>query len=157
MLSGNPNTFAIWCDAVDSWSTAGFKNGCFGYFIGGKLIWSNRSTLGVDLNRLSKLHCMSNAVEDIDLFNRSASDAYNELCQRAFPPADSDAESSDFTHFVSIESLSDDEHNVFLVECAAQAKLIYGFDQDPSSIYEVALRRGEFQETARAIIEKFGA
>jgi hypothetical protein len=100
---------------------------------------------------------MNNAVEDIDLFIRSTIDAYIELCKRAFPPMDSDAESSDFTHFVSAESLSDDEHNVFLVELAEQAKLIYGFDQDSSSIYEVVLRRGEFQEAVRAAIEKFGA
>jgi Immunity protein 42 len=137
MLSGNPDTFAIGCDAVDSWSTAGFKNGCFGYSIGGKLIWSSRSTLGVDLHRLSKLHCVNNAVEDMDLFNRLVNSAYHELCKRAFPPMDSDAQNNDFIHFVSVESLSDDEHNVFLVECAAQAKLIYGFNQDPSSIYEV--------------------
>lgn len=157
MLSGNPGTFAIWCDAVDSWSTAGFKNGCFGYFIGDKLIWSIRSTLGVDLHRLSKLHCLSNAVEDVDLFNSSVDSAYYELCKRAFPPMDSEVESNDFTHLASVESLLDDGHNVFLVECAAQAKLIYGFNQDPSSIYEVALVRGEFQEVVREAIQKFGA
>jgi hypothetical protein len=134
MLSGNPDTFAIWCDPVDSWSTFGLKNGCFGYFIGGKLIWSNRSTLEVDLHKLSKLHCMSNPVEDCHLFNCSAKVAYHELYKRAFPSMDSDGASNDFTHFVSVESLSDDEHNVFLVECEAKAKMIYGFNEDSSSI-----------------------
>jgi hypothetical protein len=157
MLSGNPDTFAIWCDAVDSWSTAGFKNGCFGYFIGGKLIWSNRSTLGVDLHGLSMLHCMKNAVEDIDLFNLPVGVAYQELCKRAFPSTDSSVENSDFSYFVSVESLSDDGHNVFLIECETHAKLIYGFNNDPESLCEITLRRGEFQEVAREAVAKFGA
>ncbi|MCP2087419.1 UNVERIFIED_ORG: hypothetical protein J2Y81_003436 [Paraburkholderia sediminicola] len=152
MLFGNPDTFAIWCDAVDAWSTPGFQNGCFGYFIGGKLIWSRRSTLGVDLRRLSKLHCMSNAVEDVRLFNCPISAAYDDLCERAFPSIDSDVASNDVTHLVSVESLSDDEHNVFLIECGAQAKLIYGFNGDSSSVHEVALVRGEFQSVVHDLL-----
>jgi hypothetical protein len=88
---------------------------------------------------------MSNSVEDDRLFNLPISDAYQELCSRAFPSMDSDAEHNDFTHLVSAESLSDEGCYVFLVESLGQAKLIYGFNQDPSSIGEVVLKRGEFQ------------
>ncbi|WP_231337523.1 Imm42 family immunity protein [Paraburkholderia sprentiae] len=141
MLSGNPDTFAIWCDAVDPWSTPDFANGCFGYFMGGGLIWSGRSTLGVDLSMLSRLHCMKNSVEDADLFHRSQQDAYRELCARAFPSMDSDAADSDFNHLVSAESLSDDGNYVFLIEYAGLAKLIYGFQENSSEIGEVILAR----------------
>lgn len=154
MLTGNPDTFAIWCDAVDSWSTARFANGCLGYFIGGKLVWSSRSTLGVDLHMLSNLHCMRNASEDLFLFDQSPSDAYQELCTRAFPSVDSDVDRNDFTHLVSAESLSDDGHYFFLIEGAGGAKLIYGFKDDLSSIYEVVLALGEFQSTVRNAVEK---
>ena len=57
MLVGNPDSFAIWCDSVESWSNATFKNGCFGFFIGGRLIWSLRSTLGVDFSLLVSSPC----------------------------------------------------------------------------------------------------
>jgi hypothetical protein len=154
MLSGNPDTFAIWCDAVDQWSTPGFANGCVGYFMGGVLIWSSRSTLGVDLSMLSRLHCMKNSVEDADLFHRSPQDAYRELCTRAFPSMDSNAESNDFNHFVSSESLSDDENYVFLIEYAQLAKLVYGFKENSNEIGEVILARGEFQSVVRDILKK---
>lgn len=154
MLTGNPDRFGIWCDAVDSWSTARFANGCLGYFIGGKLVWSSRSTLGVDLHMLANLHCMKNASEDLSLFDRSPSDAYRELCRRTFPSVDSNAEQSDFTHLVSAESLSDDGHYFFLVEGNGKAKLIYGFKDDLNSVYEVVLALGEFQSTVRDAIAK---
>ncbi|HHY6927008.1 Imm42 family immunity protein [Burkholderia ambifaria] len=152
MLSGNPHTFAIWCDAVDSWSTSAFANGCLGYFMGGRLVWSGNSTLGVDLSMLARLYCMKNSVEDVDLFHRSPADAYRELCARAFPSLDSDAESNDFTHLVSAESLSDEGNYVFLIECAESAKLIYGFKEDENSIGEIVLGCGEFQSVIRDVL-----
>jgi len=155
MLSGNPDTFAIWCDSVDSWSSGRFKNGCFGYIIGGKLIWSTRSTLTVDLEMLSRLHCMSHAVEDDNLFRLPVTEAYIELCSRAFPAVDSDVESIDFTHLVSAESLSDDGYYVFLVESAGQAKLIYGFKENYDNIIEILLSYGEFQGVVNTALQKF--
>ncbi|NML97402.1 hypothetical protein HHL24_05480 [Paraburkholderia sp. RP-4-7] len=154
MLSGNPDSFAIWCDAVDLWSTPDFANGCLGYFMGGELIWSNRSTLGVDLSMLARLYCMKNSVEDADLFHRPPSDAYRELCERAFPSMDSAAESSDFTHLVSAESLSDEGHYVFLIEDEKMAKLIYGFKENSREIGEVVLACGEFQSVVRDALAK---
>jgi hypothetical protein len=154
MLSGNPDTFAIWCDAVDPWSTPAFANGCFGYFMGGRLIWSSRSTLGVDLSMLSRLHCMKNSVEDAHLFHFPPQDAYRELCKRAFPSMDSNAKVSDFNHLVSAESLSDDGNYFFLVEYAELAKLIYGFKENASEIVEVIFARGEFQSAVREAIKK---
>lgn len=131
-----------------------FKNGCLGFLIGGKLIWSDRSTLGVDLHRLSLLHCMSNAVEDVTLFNLAPIDAYRTLCERAFPSIDSEAETNDFSHLVSAESLSDEGHYVFLVEGSGQAKLIYGFKDEPQSAYEVVVGLGEFQSVVRDVLGK---
>jgi hypothetical protein len=154
MLTGNPDTFAIWCDKVDSWSTDSFANGCFGYFVSGKLVWSLQSTLGVDLHRLGSLHAMNHQVEDEHLFNVSAEEAYEHLCEMAFPALESDAATSDFTHLVSAESLSDEGHYIFLVEYGSEAKLIAGFKNDKSSIRSVSLRRGEFQQVVRESIEK---
>ncbi|WP_084170166.1 immunity 42 family protein [Paraburkholderia ferrariae] len=155
MLSGNPNTFAIWCDPVDAWSTEKFQNGCFGYFIGGELIWSMRSTLGVDLSMLAKLHCMRSDVEDVRLFNLPSKDAYCELCRRAFPATDSDAETSDFTHLVSAESLSDDSRYVFLIECGDKAKLIYGTGYDATTMGDITIPRGEFQSVVKIAEQRF--
>lgn len=154
MLSGNPDTFAIWYDAVDSWSTSDFANGCFGYFMGGSLIWSDQSTLGVDLSMLSRLHCMKNSVEDADLFHLSSQDAYRELCARAFPSTDSDAKWSDLNHLVSAESLSDDGNYIFLIECNDLAKIIYGFKEDSRKIGEIILAHGEFQSVVRDALKK---
>jgi len=157
MLSGNPDKFAIWFDSVDSWSTDNFRNGCLGYFIAGELIWSLRSTLGVDLHGLSLLRCMNHAVEDKELFNSPPEIAYERLRERAFPSLDSDAEASDFAHVVSAESLSDEGHYLFLVEAGEQAKLIVGFKDDIGSVRQVILKHGEFQEVVRDAIRKFGA
>lgn len=154
MLSGNPHTFAIWCDAVESWSTPAFANGCLGYFMGGRLVWSSNSTLGVDLSMLSRLHCMRNAVEDADLFHLSSQDAYRELCNRAFPSLDSDAENNDFKHLVSAESLSDEGNYIFLVEYAESAKLVYGLKEDSRGADQVVLARGEFQSVVRDVLAK---
>ncbi|MFL9865183.1 immunity 42 family protein [Paraburkholderia fungorum] len=154
MLIGNPDSFAIWCDAVDSWSTDRFKNGCFAYFVGGELLWSLKSTLAVDLNLLSGLNCMKHSVEDVRLFNLPTSSAYAELVARAFPPMDSDAADSDYRHLVSIGSLLDDDNNVFLVESGEQAKLIFGSRSEISTSREVVLTRGEFQSVVRGAIAK---
>lgn len=155
MLSGNPESFAIWCDAVESWSDENFQNGCFGYFIGGNLIYSSRSTLGVDLEKLSTSYCMTHAIEDDRLFNLPLNESYAELCERAFPSMDSDAKESDFRHLVSAWSLLDDGHNVFIVESGEHAKLIYGNDNDDSIRAAVTLRRGEFQAVAEKALKEF--
>lgn len=152
MLVGNPDTFAIWCDPVESWSTEQFKNGCFAYFLGGKLIWSLRSTLGVDMHALSTLCFMNNNVRDDKLFKMTATDAYSELCARAFPSMDSDVQENDWTHLVSVESLSDEGHNVFLVESGEGAKLLYGRGDDLRTVREVSLKRGEFQEVVNEVM-----
>jgi hypothetical protein len=155
MLFGNPDTFAIWFDSVESWSTDSFKNGCFGCFIAGELIWSLRSTIGVDLHGLSLLHAIDHSVENEEIFNLPPDLAYRRLCTLAFPSLDSDAEVSDFTHLVSPESLSDEGHYLFLVELGEQAKLIVGVHEDISSVRQVILNRGEFQEVVRNAIGKF--
>ncbi|WJF91535.1 immunity 42 family protein [Paraburkholderia bonniea] len=145
MLIGNPDAFAIWCDAVDSWSTNDFKNGCFAYFIGGEIILSLNATLNVDLNLLSALFCIKETVDDERIFQLNASSAYTELIEQAFPATNSDAEFSDFKHLVSVGSLLDDGHLVFLIESGEQAKMIYGRGDDLSTIREIALGLGEFQ------------
>lgn len=145
MLYGNPDAFAIWCDPVESWSTDHFKNGCFAYFLERELLWSLQSTLGVDLHALTGLYCIGNSVEDDRLFHMLTRETYVELCARAFPSMDSGAEHSDYTHLVSVGSLLDEGHNVFLVESGDTAKLIYGFNDDLSSVREITLKRGEFQ------------
>ncbi len=155
MLSGNPDTFAIWCDSVDFWSTDEFKNGCLGYIIAGDLVWTTRSTLGVDLHMLAGLHCMTHAVEDARIFYLETDKAYSELCERAFPSSSSDASSNDFRNLVSAESLSDDGHYIFLVEYGNQARLIYGLKGDSSGAKDVVLERGEFQVVLNQAIEKY--
>ncbi|MET3823712.1 hypothetical protein ACVK00_005311 [Burkholderia sp. PvR073] len=155
MLSGNPDAFAIWFDSVESWSSDSFNNGCFGCFIAGELIWSLRSTLGVDIRSLSLLHSMNHPVESEEMFNLPSNSAYGRLCELAFPSLDSEAEVSDFTHLVSPESLSDEGYYLFLVELGGQAKLIAGVKDDLSSVRQVILKRGEFQEVVRGAIEMF--
>ncbi|MGK8208891.1 immunity 42 family protein [Burkholderia cenocepacia] len=157
VLVGNPNMFAIWFDFVESWSTERFKNGCFSYFIGGNLIWSLNSTLGVDINLLSSVNCLDNDVEDDELFNLPALTSYAKLVERAFPGVDSDAEYSDYKHLVSVGSLLDDGFRVFLVESGDRAKLIWGDRGDASIVHEFILNRGEFQNVVRAAISQFGA
>lgn len=154
MLVGNPETFAIWCDSVDSWSTDRFKNGCFSYFIGGELLWSLDSTLGVDLNLLSGVNCITADVVDERLFNLPASDTYIELVGKAFPEMDSDAEDSDYKHLVSVGSLLDAGYNVFLVEFKEQAKLIWSKRNAMPAVREITLKRGEFQSVVRDILGK---
>ncbi len=155
MLSGKPEAFGIWCDSVDSWSTDRFKNGCLAYFIGGRLIWSLKSTLDVDWHMLTRLHCFNNDVENERVFDLPTKDAFSELCARAFPPMDGGAEHSDFTHLVSTESLSDDGHYFFLVESGNRAKLIYGLGDDLSSVFEVILMRGEFQSVVLDAVNRW--
>lgn len=152
MLIGNPDIFAIWCDPVASWSTERFKNGCFAYFLGGELTCSLRSTLGVDMHALSTLYCMENDVSDDKLFNLAATDAYAEIYASAFPSMDSDVQGNNWTHLVSVESLSDDGYNIFLVESGEEAKLLYGRGNDLLSVREVMLKRGEFQAIANEAI-----
>jgi hypothetical protein len=154
MLSGNPDTFAIWCDAVESWSTDRFKNGCFAYFIGGEILCSLNSTLGVDLNLLSAMDGLKSSLEDADLFDLPAKDAYAELVVSAFPSMDSDAKESDYRHLVSIGSLLDDGHQVFLVESGENAKLIFGRRMEPSVVHELVIPRGEFQSAVRDALAK---
>ncbi|WP_246831212.1 Imm42 family immunity protein [Pandoraea sp. SD6-2] len=146
----------MWFDQVDSWSNERFKNGCFGYFLGGEFVFSMKSTLGVDFYRLKSMYSMGNSVEDEELFKLPDQVAYKNLCSRSFPPLDSDAENSDFRYLVSAESLSDDGWYVFLVEFGTQAKLIFGFENDPNSVGQVVLERGEFQRVVAESIEKSG-
>ncbi|MDS0793016.1 immunity 42 family protein [Burkholderia pseudomultivorans] len=157
MLFGNPDVFAIWCDSVELWSTDHFKNGCFSYFIGGNLIWSLNSTIGVDINLLSSVNCMDGDVEDDELFNLPALTSYAKLVERAFPGMDSDAEYSDYKHLVSVGSLLDDGFRVFLVESGDRAKLIWSGRGDASIVHEFILNRGGFQNVVRAAISQFGA
>lgn len=155
MIFGDPDVFAIWLDKVDSWSNESFKNGSFGYFLGGELIWSLRSTLGVDVHMLRSTYVMNNSVEDETLFNLPPHMAYKNLCLRAFPSMDSEAEYSDFNNLVSSESLSDEGWNVFLVEFDVQAKIIFGFGSAESSVRQVIVERGYFQKIVKEMIVKF--
>jgi hypothetical protein len=157
MLFGNPDEFSIWFDPVEQWSTERFKNGGFSYFIGGKLFWSLGSTIGDDISLLSVTNCMKHDVEDSRLFNLPVIDAYVELCAAAFPSMDSDAEDSDYRHLISVGSLLDDGHNVFLVESGEEARLIYGFNEDASSVFDIFLKRGEVQSIIRKAVEGWRA
>lgn len=145
MLFGDPNGFAVWFDRVESWSTQGFDNGCLAFFLRGTIFCSQNSTLGVDLHLLSKLPCLTITVEDDRIFHMLSVEAYVDLCKRTFPSTDSDVETSDYTYLVSARSLLDEGHNIFLVESGSQARLIYGFNDDLSSVFDVHLDRGEFQ------------
>ncbi|UYR09396.1 immunity 42 family protein [Ralstonia pseudosolanacearum] len=143
---------------MESWSNATFKNGCFGFFIGGRLIWSLRSTLGVDFSVLENRHCMKSSLENAALFYLPALDAYEELRMRAFPEMDSDAEDSDFDNLVSPESLLDDGYEVFLVESGKDAKLICGSNKGNSSdVFEFVLKCGEFQMVVREAAARWKA
>jgi hypothetical protein len=142
MLFGNPHKFAVWLDRVESWSTHGFDNGCIAFFLRGALFCSQNATLNIDLYSLSKLPCLTTSVEDDRVFHMPLVEAYSELCERALPPSDSDAEKSDYTHLVSARCLLDEGHNVFLVESGSLARLIYGFDGDLSRVFDVTLDRG---------------
>jgi hypothetical protein len=155
MLTGNPDTFAIWCDQVDSWSTDKFSNGCFGYFIAGNLVRSLRSTLGVDFHRLNLLHVMNHRVEDQSLFELPDQDAYFRLHKMAFPDQYSDSPVNDFTHLISTESMSDEENYIFLVEFKDEAKIISGYKDHASTVLSVSLQQGEFQKIVREATEKF--
>lgn len=153
MLTGNPDTFAIWCDAVDAWSTDRFKNGCFAYFVGGELIVSLGATLGVEFNLLSGMNCINDEVVDERLFNLPPSSAYAELVEKAFPEMDSEAEESDYKHLVSLGSLLDEGHQIFLVESGNQAKLIFG-NRKKGNPREHILKRGEFQSVVLATLAR---
>lgn len=155
MLIGNPDGFAIWCDSVAEWSDERFMNGCFAFFIDGSLIWSLRSTLGVDLHMLETLYCMGNSVENERIFNLPLERAYDELLGSAFPEIDSDAENNDFTYLASAESLSDDGYNVFLVEFEEQARLIYGLKRGDGLVRDAFIKRGEFQLVVREAIKRY--
>jgi hypothetical protein len=113
-----------------------------------------RSTLGVDLNLLSSLTCVKQSVDDERLFNLPITVAYAELVERAFPAMDSDAEDSDYKHLVSVGSLLDEGHDVFLVESGGQAKLLFGSRNETLTVREVILTRGEFQSVVRDAIAK---
>lgn len=149
MLFGDPYRFAVWFDRVESWSVKGFDNGCIAFFVNGAMFFSTKSTLGVDLYSLSKLPAVTASVDDDHIFHMPLKDAYSELCTRAFPSMGSDVEENDYTHLVSACSLLDEGHNFFLVEYGSQGRLIYGVDDDPSSVFDIYLERGEFRRVIR--------
>ncbi|MBB6581621.1 immunity 42 family protein [Ralstonia solanacearum] len=155
MIVGDPYVFAIWLDVVDSWSSGRFRNGCLSYFINGKVVLSTNSTIGTDVALLESMECLKADAEDARLFELSASKAYAELYDRAFPSMDSTAEDSDYKHFVSPPSLMDEGHIFFLIESGEVAKLVYGFKGDASSITENSMRRGDFQAIVRGVIERW--
>lgn len=152
MLVGDPNRFAIWFDPVETWSTERFQNGSFAYFVGGRLLWSLKSTIGVDLHMLEGLECMDKSTENSRLFDLPTAKAYQEMCALAYPSMDSDVEDSDYTYVVSPQSLSDEGYCIFLIESNEKAKLIHGVDADLSSVQEFHLELGEFQRVVAAAI-----
>jgi hypothetical protein len=95
---------------------------------------------------------MKNDVSDDKLFHLGATDAYAELHANAFPSIDSDVPDNDWTHLVSVESLSDDGYNIFLIESGDGAKLLCGRGNDLLSVREITLKRGEFQAIANEAI-----
>ncbi len=70
---------------------------------------------------------------------------------------DSGAERSDFTHLISVGSLMDEGHNVFLVEAGNDAKVIYGLNNDLSTVFEHFLERGEVQVIAKKAVVSWKA
>lgn len=121
------------------------------------MLWSLNSTIGVDLNLLSDVNSITGEVLDTRLFNLPASDAYNELIERAFPDMNSKREDSDYKHLVSVGSLLDAGYKVFLIESADQAKLVWGGPDAIPTVREVVLARGEFQSVVRDAIRSNGA
>jgi hypothetical protein len=97
---------------------------------------------------------MSHAVDDDRLFSLPVRAAYVELFGRAFPSGESEAAINDFKHFVSVESLSDEGYNVFLVESMGEARMIYGLNEDADTVNAVVLQRGEFQAVVNEILAK---
>jgi hypothetical protein len=84
---------------------------------------------------LSTLHCTKNDVSNNALYHLAARDAHAKLHANAFPSMDSDAQENDWIHLVSVQSLSDDGNNIFLVESGERAKSLYGSDDDLLSVY----------------------
>lgn len=156
MLVGDPDFFAIWCDPVDSWSTNNFKNGCFSYFIGGDLVWSLDSTIGVDVNLLSSLPCLDGSVEETDLFDLPSSVSYALLVEKAFPKMESNVTGNDCRNVVSVGSLLDSGFQIFLIESRDQAKLVWGRRKEGGVVHELILRRGEFQRVVRDVVSMYG-
>lgn len=155
MLTGNPDNFAIWFDAVDEWSTDYFKNGCMAYFIDGRIFYSLNSTLNTDVNLLSSMNCMTHSVENRELYEMPALHAYRKLVEGAFPETDSGAEDSNYTHLITCGSLLDLGLRAFLVEYGEMAKIIWRSDGDKSEAAEVLLKRGEFQEIVADTVKKY--
>ena len=144
MLIGDPDGFAIWLDYVDSWSTEKFKNGAFGYFLGGNLLWSLRSTLGDDVSSLEAFYCMKNNVEDFELFELAPNYAFRKLYDLTYPEMSCGVD-NEWRHAVVPTSLSDEGYCIFLVEFEDKAKLIYGKNNNSENASEIIIRRNEFQ------------
>jgi Immunity protein 42 len=155
MLVGNPDRFAIWFDAVDSWSTEQFNNGCIAYFFGGDPVWSLNSTLNTDISLLSVMKCMSEDVEDPDMYRLPVARAYEKLVKMAFPDVDSGDNESDYKHLVATGSLLDEGYRVFLVECDREAKIILCNEKSNSGVKEFILNRGEFQGVISEAVRRY--
>lgn len=155
MLFGDPNTFAIWCDSVESWSSGTFKNGCFAYFLKGSLLYSTKSTIGTDLVALRRLPCMSIPPVDEHLFHLPSKEGYEEIYKKAFPEENSQVKDSDYKHLASPVSLSDDGYNIFLIEWGQQGKLVYGEDGEKNWLGEVVMKIGEFQGVVNEAYKNF--
>ncbi|WP_199027148.1 Imm42 family immunity protein [Ralstonia sp. ASV6] len=155
MIFGTPDIFAIWYDSVEPWSTERFDNGCFGYIVNGKLMWSMNSTLSIDLYDMENLYCMNNSVRNDTFFQLPAKKLITELQKLSFPTMDSNVEKSDFTYFLSPQSLSDEGHDFFIVENGDLARIIYSNKDDESSILEITMDVGKFQSIARNAIASY--
>lgn len=155
MLVGDPDRFAIWLDAVESWSTDYFDNGCLAYLVGGRTVVSFNSTLNSDISLLSSMCCMGESVQDCDLFSLPASLAFSKLVERAFPQVDSGSNQSDYKHVITVGSLLDEGCRAFLIEESEKAKIIMCEGKINPEITEIILVRGEFQEVVSKAVEAY--
>ncbi|WP_247423046.1 Imm42 family immunity protein [Ralstonia pseudosolanacearum] len=158
MIFGDPNLFSVWFDPVELWSTNSIKNGCLSYVIGGKFISTAKSTIGADITQMSALECLRRDIGDGGIFDLPVREAYKVLCDRAFPSVDSGANCSERTYLVSVGSLLDDGHNIFLLNSESKSKLICGCDGGSGeSVFELILDNGVVESVIRGSIDGWGA
>ncbi|MDB0569134.1 immunity 42 family protein [Ralstonia solanacearum] len=158
MIFGDPNFFSVWFDTVESWSTNSIKNGCLSYVIGGRFISTENSTIGVDIGQMSELECLRRNIGDGGIFDLPAREAYEVLCDRAFPSVDSGNNYSERIHLVSVGSLLDDGHNIFLLNSKSRARLICGRDGEPKEhVFDLILDEGLVESVIKESVDAWGA
>jgi hypothetical protein len=158
LIIGNPQQFAIWFDEVTHWSTYRFSNGCLAYIVDETIYPFNPflSTIGDDIASMSRFACLQREIGTGNLGGKNLQESFRQLYSLAFPLTESDAQSSDYTHLVSPQSLVDAGYIFFLLQEPENDRLLFAMQDHQEAVREFNLPKGSFIFTLKQAITAWG-